>query len=175
MKEARISAPKKKSTTKRILLHISRGSFGIVLFFVLLLSTIVIAQLFGVEFDTVVSPSMAPEIPVGSLVVTVPTDFSKIEVGDDVTYKVGSSNVTHRVIGTDADAQSLYTQGIANNTPDGAVSENQLVGKVALHIPLAGYVLFSLSTVKGKILAALIMGVLAVISVLLEKTAKSTI
>ena len=163
----------KISAQKKIMLSIGRVFFGIVLFCVLITSSILIAQSFGASFDTVISPSMSPDIPVGSLVISVPTDFAEIELGDDVTYRIGSSKVTHRVIGKDPDAKLLYTQGIANKDPDGAVSSAQLIGRVAVHIPLIGYVLLFLSTLQGKIIVAVILVALAVISVLLETAAKS--
>lgn len=157
---------------RRILLAASRGLSGSVLFFLTVLAVIFLAQLFGVMFDTVVSPSMEPEIPVGSLVVTVPAEFSGIEIGDDVTYWLGGSKVTHRVIGKDPKTEFLYTQGLANRQPDGAVSARQLAGRVALHVPLVGYGFLLLADVPGKIFLALVLGILLLLSALLERAAK---
>ncbi|MDR2686513.1 MAG: signal peptidase I, partial [Oscillospiraceae bacterium] len=71
---------------------------------------------FGAKMLSVQSGSMEPEIPVGSLVLVVPTKFEKIEVGNDVTYKlnpgeVPGTNVTHRVMDIDRENSALVTQG----------------------------------------------------------------
>lgn len=159
---------------RRILLAASRGLSGSVLFFLTVLAVIFLAQLFGVMFDTVVSPSMEPEIPVGSLVVTVPAEFSGIEIGDDVTYWLGGSKVTHRVIEKDEEAELLYTQGLANRQPDGAVSARQLAGRVALHVPFIGYGFLLLADLSGKIFVGSVLGVLLILSALFEEMAKQT-
>ena len=162
---------KKRIAYKKFLLCISRVLSGIVFFFVLFFSVILIAQRCGVEINTVISPSMAPEIPVGSLVISVPTEFSEIVPGDDITYRIGSSLVTHRVVGTDPSAQLLYTQGIANRIPDRAVTASQIAGRVAFHLPLIGYAFLFLSTVQGKITLTVIFEALVIIALLLEKAA----
>lgn len=143
----------------------------IVLLLVLLCAVLVPKLCFGVEMKAVMTASMQPELPVGSLVVIVPTDYDDINIGDDITFVRDESLtlVTHRVIEKDDSSQRLTTQGIANNAADAPTSYQNVVGKVVWHIPFVGYLVIWLSTLHGKIIAVIIIAALVSISLLFDK------
>jgi signal peptidase len=91
----------------------------------------------------VLSGSMEPDIKVGDVVVVKKVDGSDIKAGDVVTYKIGNDiYVTHRVVeAVEEDGKFLFkTKGDANNKEDDDwIKEENLVGKLAFHIPKAGY------------------------------------
>ena len=72
---------------------------------------------------TVVSGSMQPALPLGSLVVVVPRDAAAVRTGDVITFNPPGDDtrtVTHRVIdveGTGDDVR-VHTQGDANPVAD---------------------------------------------------------
>lgn len=128
----------------------------------------VTAQLVGVEFRAVVSGSMEPERPVGSLVIAFPKAYEDIQVGDDVVYLLNKKEgnvVTHRVIEKQDDDQRLVTKGIANDNPDGAISYDRVLGVVKTDIPYLGYPFILLESKSAKIVFSIV--VIAVILVLL--------
>ena len=124
---------------------------------------IAIPKLFGIEFRAVITGSMTPEIPVGSLVVIVPTKAEDIKVGDDITFiSVGEKIVTHRVIEINHEKNEFITWGIANDKSaiDAPNKYENILGVAKLHIPLAGRIFSWFSTAYGKIIA--MTGIVAV-------------
>lgn len=94
---------------------------------------------------TVLTGSMDPTMPPGSLVVTRPTPVEDIQTGDVITYQLRSGEpevVTHRVIGTGWNATGdvmLVTKGDANDVADEPVRTEQVRGVVAYDVPYLGY------------------------------------
>lgn len=143
----------------------------IVLLAIALAAVLVSKLVFGVEMKAVLTGSMEPELPVGSLLIIKPAEYTEIKVGDDITF-VRDENltlVTHRVIQKDDETQKITTQGIANNSPDNPTSFENVVGKVVFHIPVVGYFVIWTSTVKGKIICGIIIAALVALSILLSK------
>jgi len=102
----------------------------------------------GVPFDTrsVLTGSMEPAIPTGSIVFIVPKDT--YGEGDIITYSRKASQmeipITHRIMGAEmVDGQFIYvTQGDANEYADtAAVYEDEVLGKVVGHVPFLGKLL----------------------------------
>ena len=62
--------------------------------------------------------------------------------GDVISYKINNDTmVTHRIYSIDEKKQTVVTKGDANEKVDTAeVKSNQIVGKVAMSIPLIGYI-----------------------------------
>ena len=140
---------------------------GIILALLAILAVVMIAPaLLGFKSMAVLSGSMTPKIPVGSVVYAKAVDVSELEVGDIVTYRLsGDTMVTHRIIGIDEEAQQLHTQGDANETEDAApVAFTNVVGKVFFHLPLLGYLTIYAKTPIG---IAAICGVLIVLILLI--------
>ncbi|WP_139984372.1 signal peptidase I [Nocardioides litoris] len=93
---------------------------------------------------TVLTGSMTPTIPVGSVAMVRPVDPRTVEVGDVLTYQVGEGEqtfVTHRLkeITTAEDGQTLYVlQGDANDVEDDPVLGDRIRGEVWFHVPYLG-------------------------------------
>ena len=130
-----------------------------------LAGVIFIPRLVGCQEYAVLSGSMVPTIPVGALVFDKPADPDTLAEGDIITYKLsGDTLVTHRVIAIDEMAQTVTTQGDANNTADGSpVAFSSIVGVYAFHIPYMGYMSIYARTPLG---IAAVCGLLIVIILL---------
>lgn len=61
--------------------------------------TILVMLIAGYKFMIVSSGSMAPTLPVGSLVVVTPADYEDLEYRDIVTMNAGGIALTHRIVG----------------------------------------------------------------------------
>ena len=113
------------------------------------------AKLTGIELRAVATGSMTPDIPVGSLVVIVPTKAEDIKVGNDITFLTqGDITVTHRVVEIDREKNEFTTWGIANDLSaiDAPSKYENILGIVRLHIPFAGRAFVWLSGLHGKII-----------------------
>ena len=98
--------------------------------------------------------SMEPTIPLGSAVVTAPVAATDLAVGDIVSLRVGDQHAvfTHRIIRlADRDgALWLETRGDANTAADPSiVPATDVIGRVSLSIPLAGYLVMVLGSAQG--------------------------
>lgn len=85
----------------------------------------------------VLSGSMEPEIPTGSVVVV---DGRKKEwnPGDVITYRRGNMVVTHRIV--EKSEEGYCTKGDANAEEDaGIVLEKQVIGNVIVALPWLGF------------------------------------
>ncbi len=116
-----------------------------VIFVFLFLCAFVSLPLFGVNTYIVKSSSMEPDIKTGSLILVEKFNsneiFSKIHVGDDITYKVGNDTViTHRIMEINEDSDQIITKGIKNNNTGETINSSMVVGKVFLVIPFVGYI-----------------------------------
>lgn len=103
----------------------------------------------------VLSDSMNPGIQTGDLVLSRETDTGKLTVGDVVTYRVGDSVVTHRIVGiTDKDgALSFTTRGDANNADDtNPVDATMIEGRVLINIPKLGNAALFMQTPAGMLI-----------------------
>lgn len=115
--------------------------------FAVLAVAVVVPRVAGGTPYTVLTGSMRPSYPPGTLVVVKPVDADEIEVGDVITFqrKSGESAVvTHRVtavaVGLDGKAR-FTTQGDDNQTPDKEpVEPVQVRGRLWYSIPFLGYV-----------------------------------
>ncbi len=97
------------------------------------------ASIGGYSLFRVVTGSMEPTIPTGSLIVSSSVDIDAVQVDDVICFRSKSSDmlgrsITHRVIGisTDANGQiQLQTKGDANVAADGYyVTADNLIGRV---------------------------------------------
>ena len=112
-----------------------------------LVASVLIPRLAGATPYTILTGSMKPGMPPGTLVVVKPVDASDIAVGAVITYQLTSGEravVTHRVvaIGFDGDGNRVFrTQGDANATPDPEpVMPVQIKGQRWYAIPRIGFV-----------------------------------
>jgi len=120
----------------------------------LLAALMVLPTLLGYERYVIISGSMEPAIPVGSVVYDEVVPVADLEIGDVITFVPPpeydiSSPVTHRIIQiTVADDGSSHpgqrvirTQGDANPDPDPwrMVLDGDQQPRVAHHLPYVGY------------------------------------
>ena len=99
-------------------------------------------RLVGLTPYVVLSGSMEPTYHVGSLIYVQKVDYTEIEVGDPITFVLDENLTvaTHRVIDIDPDGEHFYTQGDANDAPDGSpVYYKNLIGRPVFTIPYLGY------------------------------------
>ena len=104
-------------------------------------------RLFGVQVFTVISGSMEPEYPVGSLVYVKEVSPFELKCGDVITFMLNENAVaTHRIVEvvpdeTDASVVRFRTKGDANAAVDGSlVYYKNVIGTPIFNIPYMGYV-----------------------------------
>ena len=109
----------------------------------------------GIEQYVVISGSMEPAIPVGSMVYSAQTDPATLETGDIIVFystEAGSTPVTHRVVENHVADGEIITKGDANAQNDmSPVIYANVLGKLVLHVPMLGYIAAPLGTMMGKI------------------------
>ena len=125
-----------------------------------------IPRLAGATPYVVLTGSMRPGMPPGTLVVVRPVDARSIQVGDVITYQLASGEpdvVTHRVVtqGLDLHGRPVFrTQGDANTSPDPAwVRPVQVKGERWYAVPHLGRV-SALLTANQHRLLSLVVGAL---------------
>lgn len=123
--------------------------------------------LFGYHTVVITSASMAPAVPVGSVLVSRPTPVESLKAGDIITFHRSerpATSVTHRVVGISDEGTERFfvTKGDANSVADPEPLE--LKGEIdrALYVvPFAGYILgFATSRSGAAILSAVAVLVL---------------
>ena len=114
---------------------------------VLLAVALVGVRIVGLQPYVVLSGSMEPTYPVGSLIYVKSADYKQLKVGDPITFLVSEDTVaTHRIIEVlpdedDPNTIRYFTQGDANDAPDGSsVHYKNIIGKPVFSIPYLGYV-----------------------------------
>ncbi len=154
---------------ERSLLHyIGLGLSGGLLAFLLLIAAavVVVPAATGSTPYTVLTSSMEPSLPPGTLIIDRPVATDDIRVGDIVTYQLESGKpvvVTHRVtaISTTDTGDKIFTlKGDNNSLPDAnPVVAEQIRGEVWYSVPLIGWVnnLISGAT-RGWVVPALAFG-----------------
>lgn len=99
----------------------------------------------------VMSASMEPTIPVGSVVFV--QKQSHYTVGDIVTFIRGETTITHRINNIIIDknkAVQFQTKGDANNTPDTqSLIPSQIIGKSFFSIPYFGSLIIFIKSPLG--------------------------
>uniref|UniRef100_UPI004056C521 signal peptidase I n=1 Tax=Acetatifactor sp. TaxID=1872090 RepID=UPI004056C521 len=135
----------------------------ILILFAAIAAVLILPVLFGCKSMAVVSGSMEPAIPVGSIIIVKEAESDALEIGDVVTYQMsGNTMVTHRIVEIDKENQCVTTKGDANEVEDGSpVAYSQIVGKEVFHVPYLGYLSIYIKTPLG------IVGVCAVLMVLI--------
>lgn len=109
------------------------------------LLAVVLPRLGGATPYAVLTGSMRPAMPPGTLVVVRPVDPSDITTGQVITFMPKENDpsvVTHRVVGLgfDGTGTTFTTKGDANDAPDPTpVRAVQVVGERWYFVPYLGY------------------------------------
>lgn len=135
----------------------------VIIVFAAIAAVLVLPPLLGCRNMAVVSGSMEPGIPVGSIVVVKEADPAKLKVGDVISYRMsGDTMVTHRIAAIDTQSGQVTTKGDANEVEDAnPVAFSEIVGRKVFHVPYLGYLSIYIKTPLG------IVGVCGVLIVLI--------
>lgn len=107
---------------------------------------IVVPLVVGGQALTVLTNSMAPGLPPGTLIVIRPVNIDDVLVGDVITYQIESGKpdvVTHRVVERTVNLEgetTLVTMGDNNDLADDPIQEVQVRGKLMYAVPWIGWV-----------------------------------
>ena len=139
-------------------------------------------SIFGYSVFHVVSNSMEPTIPVGTLIVSQKTDIQNIKERDIITFRsletyMLGKMVTHRVVGIEEinGELSLRTRGDHNTSEDGHyVTAENLVGRVVYQTPGENIFekLYDVLTTKMGFLSIIVMPVMLLTSIILRENVK---
>lgn len=110
-----------------------------------------------------VSDSMAPAAPAGSLLISRPVPADQVEAGDVLTVALpaGAGRITHRVVGLEVedDTRWVRLQGDANPGPDaGRVQLPEPTLRTVAVVPVLGQVIGGSSPVLVAGIALLVVG-----------------
>ena len=137
--------PKEKGLLGYIGLALS-GAF-LVMVLALAVLVIVLPLISGGSALTVLTNSMAPKFPPGTLIIIKPTPIADIKVGDVLTYQITSGDpavISHRVITRSVSLEgetTFITKGDNNDLADPKpISEVQVKGTLWYAIPYLGFV-----------------------------------
>lgn len=112
---------------------------------------VTVPKLLGYEIYHVVSGSMEPEIPVGSVIYVEAEPPEFISEGDIIAFHSSDSVVVHRVVDNQLVEGKFTTKGDANEEADmNSVPYASLIGRVAAHYPVLGRMLVLYTSNVGK-------------------------
>ena len=120
-------------------------------------------RMLRIETYVVVSGSMEPANPVGTMIYAKKVEPSALEVGDVIVfYNTDATSdavpITHRVVENRKASGEIITKGDANSSNDmQPVIYNNVLGKVIFKVAGLGFAASILSTIRGKIAAVMII------------------
>lgn len=120
----------------------------------------------GLRSFVVITGSMEPKIPVGSIIHT--QSQLGYKVGDVIAFKNDRDMIiTHRIVGIDFNEGTVYkTKGDANNSVDSTpVPKEKVVGKLYLLVPQVGLLMGFIKTPLG---FGLLIGIPVVLFIIVE-------
>ncbi|MBI2031176.1 MAG: signal peptidase I [Candidatus Levybacteria bacterium] len=139
-----------KIVKKTVNVILTLGVFALIPAIVFTLVTSKTNAILGIQSFVVLSGSMEPTIPVGSIIYTQKQLW--YPQGSSISFKNGNRTITHRVTKVTNRANTLYyqTKGDANNTVDEKeVIAKDIFGKQVFFLPYAGYLINFLKTPLG--------------------------
>ena len=142
------------------------GTFALILV-ILLCLPFTIPRLMGGQIYSVISGSMEPAIPVGSLVYVEGIEPEDVMVDDVIAFYGGrdaNAIITHRVIENRVIMGEFITKGDANQTNDmNPVDYDNFIGIVKWSVPKVGAVAQIMTGREGKIAASSMIGLAVVL------------
>ncbi|MBR4462019.1 MAG: signal peptidase I [Erysipelotrichaceae bacterium] len=143
---------KKSSLQKSLIIFAKTIASLVIIGVILVLIPLSVPRLLGYETFNVISGSMEPELPVGSLLLVKKTSEAELSQGDIIAFYSNGTIVTHRVVSNNVYEQKLKTKGDANADEDiGDVAYSEVIGKVMHHYPYLGSLGEYFSSVSGKL------------------------
>ncbi|MBO4888165.1 MAG: signal peptidase I [Firmicutes bacterium] len=125
---------------------------AILLFTIVISLPLALPRFLGYDVYNVVSGSMQPAIPIGSVIYVQPYDPVKIKTDDVIAFYVENTVIVHRVMENKHLEGVFITKGDANPVEDlSDVPYHDVIGKVVFHVPYVGDFLSIFSTTTGKV------------------------
>ena len=144
---------KSKKKVRAIICNIIGKTILVVV--ILLCIPLILPKIFEYQVYNVISGSMEPEIPVGSLVFIDEIEAEKVQEGDVIAFYSASDSgaiIVHRVEKNQVVSGQFITKGDANDKADPVpIKYELLIGKVVMNIPVLGKILSAMVTIQGKI------------------------
>ncbi len=143
------STEKTNTREKGVMHYIGLGIGGALVLFVVALAVILIGipKVAGATPLTVLTGSMEPRYPPGTLIYVLPVKTANIRIGDVITYQIKSGQpavISHRVIAINNPADGKRTfilKGDNNSAADIApVVPGQVQGRLWYAVPMVGWV-----------------------------------
>lgn len=130
----------------------------------LIITMLALYLIFNIYPVVIVSGSMEPELPTGSLCFVDHDERENIKEGDIIAFKKSDITVTHRVIDV-TDKGQYITKGDANAAADFSPAEPaQILGTVAFNIPWLGYLIMAVKSPKGIVILCLLCIALIIVN-----------
>lgn len=143
---------------------------AMLLILVVICIPLTIPRMMGYEIYSVISGSMEPALPVGSLVYIGREEPKNIEKDEVIAFygaKDSNAIITHRVVENRVVMGEFITKGDANKTNDmNAVPYGNFIGKVEFSLPVRGYVAQLITSIEGKIVAGAVILVALVLQII---------
>lgn len=150
--------------TIRFLKSLSTGLVILAMIFAFLIAGV---RIFGVQVYGVLTGSMEPSYPTGSLIYVKRVDASDLRVNDVITFSISPNVIaTHRIVEIVPDESNptivrYRTKGDANKDVDASlVSANNIIGKAMFAIPKLGYLASFIQQPPGIYVAILVCGLM---------------
>ena len=140
---------------------------------VLIISFLLVGiKLFGLQPYTVLSGSMEPEYPTGSMIYVKEAEPYELNEGDVITFRLGGQTIgTHRIIEVVEEDGLLgfRTKGDANKAADhNLVRADQVIGTPVFTIPGLGRLATFVQSSVGKAVSIAVIGSIILMIVLAE-------
>lgn len=137
-----------------------------------------VPRIFGYEIYSVISGSMEPAIPTGSLVYIKSIEPAEVLENDVIAFYSPSNPeaiITHRVVKNQVVSGQFITKGDANAAEDvSPIPYECLLGKVELSIPYVGGLLAQVVTTQGKIMVAGVIAASVILQIVAGRLQKNT-
>lgn len=144
--------------TMKVIKIINNIGYVLIGFMLLILAVMKLPGVCGYGSYCILSGSMEPQIPVGSVVYVKSVAWEELAPGDCITFRLGAGTQltgTHRIVSIDSQKKEITTKGDANSAEDiMKVREYSLIGKVVYSLPFLGYGAWFLRTTVGRVTCA---------------------
>lgn len=122
------------------------------------LGAAVVPRVIGMQSYAIISGSMEPAYPTGTLVYAEPIDGASLQPGDVAAFWRDEDVIVHRVEKNNAEEGELITKGDANADLDiRPVPYQHVLGRIVASVPFVGYFLMALGSTPGKLLLGWIL------------------
>lgn len=150
----------KNKNKRKNIVSVACSTVGTILLLLIVCACVplTLPRIMGYQIYTVVTGSMEPEIPVGSIVYVKAIAPEELQEEDVIAFYGGRDTnaiITHRVVKNNVISGQITTKGDANKTEDmNPVAYSDVIGIVEYTLPKAGELAQLFTSGKGKMAAA---------------------